>query len=318
MKILILDDFQQGIPSLPSFGRLAGHEVTVLDRPLEQVSDAAAILAHAEGLIPMRERSRIDETLLARMPALRCISQTGKAGKHIDLQACSRRGILVAEGAGTSYATAELAFLLMMSALRNLVQEIDGMKAGRFGISLGRTLKGRTLGIIGYGNVGRQLAKFASAFGMTVMVYGSEAAVGRADADGYRGVPDRELFFASCDAISVHLRLTPETRAYVREADLLRMKPGSVLINTARVEVVDPAGLLNALRQGRPAQAAVDVYAQEPPTAASDPLIAMKNVIATPHIGFLDVDSFDLMVGAAIDNLLAVAAGDVGAVLNRP
>ncbi|MEO8753649.1 MAG: D-2-hydroxyacid dehydrogenase family protein [Casimicrobiaceae bacterium] len=317
MNILVLDDYQRGISDLPSFGKLRDHQVTVLDRPLDQVANVDDLLASTEAVILLRERSRVDAALLARMPRLRYISQTGKVGKHVDVDACSKRGVLIAEGAGTAYAAAELAFLLTMSAMRNLVQEIDGMKAGRFGISLGRTLKGRTLGILGYGKVGVLMARFASAFGMTVVVHGSDASMARATVDGHGGIADRARFFATCDAVSIHLRLAPATRGSVREDDLMHMKPDAVLVNTARAEIVDQRGLENALRAGRPRVAAVDVYMQEPPSPVSDPIIALPNVIATPHIGYLDVDSFEIMMASAIDNLLAVVAGDRASVVGN-
>ncbi|MES2414950.1 MAG: D-2-hydroxyacid dehydrogenase family protein [Pseudomonadota bacterium] len=309
MNVLILDDYQHGILALPCMARLAGHQVTVFDRPIAEMPGAGAVLAAADAVIPMRERTRLDEAVLAQMPRLKHIAQTGKAGKHIDLQACKRRGITVSEGAGTAYAAAELAFLLVMAGLRNLVQEVAGLKDGHFGISFGRTLRGRTLGIVGYGKAGTLVARFASGFGMQVLVYGSEASMARATADGFTAVPDRTAFFTACDAVSLHLRLTPETRGFIGEADLQQMKKDSLLVNTARAEIINQPALLRALERNRPGLYAADVFMQEPPTLQSDPVIALKNVLATPHIGYLDVDSFDLMVGSSIDNLLAFDAG---------
>ncbi len=305
MNILILDDYQKGIPSLESFGLLAGHSVTVLDKPIDSSKAHSTALANAEALIPLRERTQIDNALLARMPLLRCISQTGKIGRHIDTTACEARGIALLNGAGTSYATAELAFLMMMAAMRNLVPEVDAMKAGKFGIALGRTLKGRRLGIVGYGNVGKQVAKFAAAFGMKISVLGREVSVKQANADGFTGTQDREQFFSSCDAVSVHLRLTPETEKQISDADLQCMKAGSVLVNTSRAEVIDQDALFKTTQRGRPQVLAVDVYMNEPPTAATDPVLTLPNVLATPHMGYLDVDSFDFMLRSAIENLLA-------------
>ncbi len=309
MNILILDDYQEGIPSLPSMEKLKGHQVTVFTRPISQEPQAAEVLAEAEGLVLLRERSRVDEALLARMPNLRHIAQTGKAGKHLDLEACRERGITVSEGVGTAYAAAELAFLLVMSALRRLPQEIAGLKAGKFGIRFGRTLQGRTLGIIGFGKAGSWLAKFACAFDMRIVVHGTEGSMQRAVAAGYSAEPDRVKFFSGCDAISVQLRLTAETRDYVQEKDLLLMKTDAVLVNTARAELVEQAGLARALAKGFPGQYAADVFMQEPPTTGSDPVLGMPQVIATPHIGYLDVDSFEIMMASALDNLLAFAAG---------
>lgn len=310
MNVLILDDYQEGIRELPSFGRLSAHAVTVFTQPVASMPEANAVLAETEVLVLIRERSSIDEKMLRRMPKLRHIAQTGKVGKHVDLEACRQRGVSISEGSGTAYAAAELAFLLMMSALRRQPQEIAGMKAGRFGTRLGRTLKGRRLGIIGYGKAGTLLARFASAFEMDIVVHGSEASMQRAVNAGYGAQPDRAAFFASCDVISVQLRLTPETRGHVTEADLMAMKPDAVLVNTARAELVEQAGLANALSRGRPGQYVADVFVAEPPSLQSDPVLALEQVTATPHIGYLDIDSFDLMLGSAIDNLLAFAQGE--------
>lgn len=309
VKVLVLDDIQQGVVSLPCMRLLDGHEVRVFTRPVAAQPDAAAAMAEAEILVLIRERTVVDDALLQRMPRLRHIAQTGKAGRHLDVAACHRRGVSVSQGSGTAYAAAELALLLVMASLRNLPQEIDAMKAGAFGVQLGRTLRGSTLGILGFGKAGALLGGFAAGFGMQVLVHGRQGSLDRARAAGHQPVEDRAGFFAQCDAVSIQLRLSPETRGFVGDADLQAMRSGAVLVNTARAELVDQDALLRALTSGPLALYATDVYMQEPPTLQSDPVLQTGRVMATPHIGYLDVGSFDLMMGSAFGNVVAFAQG---------
>ncbi len=307
MKIAILDDYQDCVRGLTCFARLAGHEVVVLDQTFSDPAELASHLPGVEALVLIRERTRITRALLERLPSLRAISQTGRAGPHIDTAACTARGVAVQSGSGSSNAPAELTWALVLAASRVLAHEAAALRAGRWQTTLGRTVRGRTLGILGYGNIGRLVAGFGKAFGMQVVSFGREATRARAQADGVPVLASQRELFAASDVLSVHLRLVPETRGIVSAGDLAAMKPDSLFVNTSRAELVAPGALLAALRAGRPGQAAVDVFESEPGGDAE--LIAHPRVLATPHLGYVERDSYELYFGTAFDNLLAFAAG---------
>ena len=307
MKIAILDDYQDCVRSLACFARLAGHEVIVLNQTFSDPAELAARLPGVEALVLIRERTRITRALLERLPALRAISQTGRAGPHIDTAACTAHGVVVLSGSGSPAAPAELTWALVLAASRVVAQEAAALRAGRWQTTLGRTVRGRTLGILGYGNIGRLVAGFGKAFGMQVVTYGREATRVRAQADGVPVLASQRDLFAASDVLSVHLRLVPETRGIVGPGDLDAMRPDSLFVNTSRAELVVPGALLAALRAGRPGQAAVDVFESEPGGDAE--LIAHPHVLATPHLGYVERDSYELYFGTAFDNLLAFAVG---------
>ena len=307
MKIAILDDYQDCVRSLACFARLAGHEVIVLNQTFSDPAELAARLPGVEALVLIRERTRITRALLERLPALRAISQTGRAGPHIDTAACTAHGVVVLSGSGSPAAPAELTWALVLAASRVVAQEAAALRAGRWQTTLGRTVRGRTLGILGYGNIGRLVAGFGKAFGMQVVTYGREATRVRAQADGVPVLASQRDLFAASDVLSVHLRLVPETRGIVGPGDLDAMRPDSLFVNTSRAELVVPGALLAALRAGRPGQAAVDVFESEPGGDAE--LIAHPHVLATPHLGYVERDSYELYFGTAFDNVLAFAAG---------
>ena len=307
MKIAILDDYQDCVRSLACFARLAGHEVIVLNQTFSDPAELAARLPGVEALVLIRERTRITRALLERLPALRAISQTGRAGPHIDSAACTAHGVVVLSGSGSPAAPAELTWALVLAASRVVAQEAAALRAGRWQTTLGRTVRGRTLGILGYGNIGRLVAGFGKAFGMQVVTYGREATRVRAQADGVPVLASQRDLFAASDVLSVHLRLVPETRGIVGPGDLDAMRPDSLFVNTSRAELVVPGALLAALRAGRPGQAAVDVFESEPGGDAE--LIAHPHVLATPHLGYVERDSYELYFGTAFDNLLAFAVG---------
>ncbi|HEX6160251.1 MAG TPA: D-2-hydroxyacid dehydrogenase family protein [Thermoanaerobaculia bacterium] len=292
MRVVIPDDYQDAVRGLDCFAKLAGHEVTVLRGPLD--------VFDAEALVLIRERSAITDELLAKLPALRLIAQTGRGTAHIDMEACRRRGVEVAVGTGSPYAPAELTFALMLAASRRICAEASSLRGGGWQTGLGRTLRGRTLGIWGYGKIGSLVAGFGRAFGMNVIAHGRSA-----PADGTAFEPDRARFLAAVDVLSLHLRLVEETRGIVRAADLARMKYDALLVNTARAELIEPGALAAALQAGRPGFAALDVFENEP--AVNDPLPALDNVLATPHLGYVEKDSYELYFGQAFDAVNAFA-----------
>lgn len=305
MKIVIPDDYQDAVRHLDCFAKIAAHDVTIYNDTAQDVDALAERFRDADALVLIRERTSIDGALLARLPRLKLIAQTGRGTAHIDTDACARRGIHVAVGTGSPIAPAELTWALVMSAMRFIPQEVARMRAGRWQGHLGRVLRGRTLGVWGYGKIGTLVAGYGRAFAMRVIVFGREGSLARAQADGY-AMTTREDLFATADVLSLHLRLTDETRGIVTREDLARMKPDALLVNTSRAELIEPDALVHALRTGRPGFAAVDVYESEP--LMSDPLLSMDNVVCTPHLGYVEHDSYELYFGQAFDAVNAFAA----------
>lgn len=309
MQIVIPDDYQDCVRHLDCFAKLAGHGVTIFNDTSADEDELARRFAGADALVLIRERTRITPALLDRLPRLKLISQTGKVSNHIDVADCTARGIAVAEGKGDPQPTAELAWALVLSAMRHLPQEIARLKAGQWQGTLGRQLRGRTLGIWSYGRIGKVVAGYGRAFGMRVWAWGRAGSLAQARADGFEAAPSRERFFADSDVLSLHVRLTAETRGLVTAADLARMKSDSLLVNTSRAELVEPGALEASLRAGRPGLAAVDVYEEEPVLGARHPLLSLANAVCTPHLGYVERDNYELYFGTAFDNVLAFAAG---------
>lgn len=316
MKIAILDDYQDCVRTLDCFSLLHEHEVKIFHHGARGVGQLAIRLAPFDALVLIRERTSLSRALLQRLPNLKLISQTGRVGKHIDLQAAFERGIAVAEGTGDPTAPAELTWALILAASRKLVHYADHLKAGVWQTAsltpqwnqLGRSLKGRTLGIWGYGKIGRIVAGYGKAFGMRVLVWGSAASRQQAADDGYGVAPSKEDLFAQSDVLSLHLRLSDTTRGIVRREDLARMKPDALLVNTSRAELVEPDALEAALQRGRPGWAALDVFESEP-LARESTLLRLPNLLATPHIGYVEKDSYEWYFRAAFENVLAFAQG---------
>lgn len=296
MRIVIPDDYQDAVRHLDCFGKLAAHEVTIYN---DTVDDPAARFADADALVLIRERTTITAGLLAKLPKLKLIAQTGRGTAHIDMQACESRGIVVKVGTGSPYAPAELTWALVLASARRIPREVDALRNGRWQTGLGRTVRGRTLGIYGYGKIGSLVAGFGRAFGMRVLAFGRKGSLERAAADGHDVASSKEQLFAASDVLSLHLRLTGETRGIVTAADLASMKPDALLVNTSRAELIEPDALVSALRNGRPGFAAVDVYESEP--TLTHPLLQMDNVVATPHLGYVERDSYELYFGQAFD-----------------
>lgn len=312
MKIAILDDYQDAVRKLECFRLLDGHEVTVYtDTPSRDA--LVERLREQDAVVLIRERTRIDAELLRQLPTLKLISQTGKISNHLKLEDCTAHGVAVAEGVGSPVAPAELCWALIMAASRHLVPYCERLKAGRWQDSgprgLGRTLNGLTLGIWGYGRIGQRIAGYARAFNMKVLVWGSEASRQKAQEDGYSAAPDRDTFFEQSDVLSLHLRLSERTRHLVTPEDLARMKSDALFVNTSRSELVQPEALLAALQAGRPGCAALDVFDEEPACAQNTALLSMDNVLCSPHLGYVERNSYELYFRVAFENVNAFGAG---------
>ncbi|MEQ6916309.1 D-2-hydroxyacid dehydrogenase family protein [Halomonas aquatica] len=307
MKIVILDDYQDAVRHLDAFDRLASHDVALHHDTVTDLDTLAERLADAEALVLIRERTPITAELLDRLPALKVISQTGGGVAHVDLEACRRRGITVMAGTGSPHAAAELTWGLVLAAMRHLPEEMANLRAGRWQCTLGTGLRGRTLGIFGYGKIGALMARYAQAFEMKVLVWGREGSRKRAAEAGLDFADSQEALFEHSDVLSLHLRLNDETRGIVTADHLARMKPSAVLVNTARAPLIATGALEAALRAGRPGQAALDVFDEEP--VVTHPLLELPNLLATPHLGYVEKDSYELYFGDAFANLMAFAAG---------
>jgi D-3-phosphoglycerate dehydrogenase len=311
LKVSILDDYHDTLRTLACFAKLAGHEVKIWTDHLQDTDALAARLQDTEALVLIRERTQIRAPLLEKLPRLRLISQRS-VYPHIDIEACTRLGVLVCSDlhSGTpSYATAELTWGLVLAAMRQIPQQMASLKAGTWQTGVGRTVRGKTLGIYGYGRIGRVVADYGKAFGMTVRVWGRDAALERARADGHEPAASKEAFFAECDVISLHMRLVDATRGIVTAADLARMKPAALIVNTSRVGLIAPGALVAALKAGRPGMAAVDVFEEEPVRDTRHPLLALDNVVCTPHIGYVSREEYELQFADIFDQILAYAAG---------
>jgi D-3-phosphoglycerate dehydrogenase len=311
VKISILDDYFDTLRTLDCFGKLARHDVTVWNDHVQDVDALAERLRDAEALVLIRERTQIRGPLLERLPKLKLISQRS-VYPHIDIDACTRLRIIVSSSqhADTpSYAAAELTWGLVLAAMRQIPQQMAALKAGHWQIGVGNTLRGKTLGIYGYGRIGAVVAGYGKAFGMKVLVWAREPALAQARADGYEVAAGKAVFFEQCDVLSLHMRLVEATRGIVTAGDLARMKPTALLVNTSRALLIEPDALVNALRKGRPGRAAVDVFEKEPLRDTRDPLLTMNNVVATPHIGYVTRDEYELQFTDIFDQILAYAAG---------
>jgi D-3-phosphoglycerate dehydrogenase / 2-oxoglutarate reductase len=311
MKISILDDYHDTLRTLPCFRKLDGHEVEIWNDHVQDVGTLAERLKQTEALVLIRERTQIRAPLIERLDRLRLISQRS-VYPHIDIGACTRRGVLVCSNmhAGTpSYATVELTWGLVIAAMRQIPQQMAALKAGKWQTGIGTGLRGKTMGIYGYGRIGAAVAGCATAFGMKVLVWAREASRARAQADGFAVARSKEAFFDECDVISLHMRLVEATRGIVTAEDLARMKPTALLVNTSRAPLIERGALVSALQRGRPGMAAVDVYEEEPVLDANHPLLRMDNVVCTPHIGYVSRDEYEIQFTDIFDQIVAYAAG---------
>jgi D-3-phosphoglycerate dehydrogenase / 2-oxoglutarate reductase len=311
MKISILDDYHDTLRTLACFGKLAGHDVTIWNDHLQDVDALAARLKDTEALVLIRERTQIRAPLIERLGRLRLISQRS-VYPHIDVDACTRHGVIVSSSqhAGTpSYAAAELTWGLVLAAMRQIPQQMNALKSGHWQIGVGNTLRGKVLGIFGYGRIGAVVAGYGKAFGMNVQVWAREASLARARADGYPTAASKEDCFAQSDVVSLHMRLVEATRGIVTTGDLARMKPTALIVNTSRAPLIEAGALVCALKAGRPGMAAVDVYETEPLLDTRDPLLLLDNVVCTPHIGYVTRDEYEIQFADIFDQIVAYASG---------
>jgi len=311
MNISILDDYHDTLRSLPCFSVLAGHDVTIWNDHVQDVDTLAHRLRHTEALVLIRERTRIDAPLLERLPQLRLISQRS-VYPHIDIAACTRLGVIVSSSqhADTpSYAAAELTFALILAAMRRIPQQMNALRAGEWQTGVGNTIRGKTLGIYGYGRIGSVVAGYGKAFGLDVQVWARDASRARARDDGYSVASSKAAFFETSDIVSLHMRLVDATRGVVTFDDLARMKPTALLVNTSRAQLIAAGALVAALRNGRPGMAAVDVYEEEPLRDPAHPLLRMENVVCTPHIGYVTREEYEIQFRDIFDQIVAYARG---------
>ena len=327
MNIIILDDYQDAVRKLPCAARLEPYNAKVFTNTVKGIGQLSVRLRDADVLVLIRERTQFPRPLLEKLPRLKMIAQTGRVGPHIDIDACTRLGIAVAEGTGSPVAPAELTWALIMAAMRRLPQYVGNLKHGAWqqaglkaasmpaNFGLGTVLKGRTLGIWGYGRIGSLVAGYGRAFGMEVVVWASEASRLRAAADGYTVVRSREELFESSDVLSLHLRLVPATQGLVTLDDLTRMKPTALFVNTSRAELLTENALVSALNRGRPGMAAVDVFESEP-ILQGHPLLRLENAVCTPHIGYVEQDSYQQYFGSAFEHVVNFIEGQPSGLVN--
>ena len=327
MNIIILDDYQDAVRKLQCASKLEQLNAKVFTNTVKGIGQLSVRLRDAEVLVLIRERTHFPRQLLEKLPKLKLIAQTGRVGNHIDVEACTRLGIAVAEGVGSAVAPAELTWALIMASMRRLPQYIGNLKHGAWqqsglkaqsmppNFGLGLVLRGKTLGIWGYGKIGKLLAGYGRAFGMQVQVWGSESSRLAAQRDGCLVAESREAFFGSSDVLSLHLRLSDATRGLVTPEDLARMKPTALFVNTSRAELVADGALVSALNRGRPGMAAIDVFESEP-ILQGHPLLRLENAVCTPHIGYVEQDSYELYFDAAFDNVLNFIRNEPSNIVN--
>ncbi|MEN9328940.1 MAG: hypothetical protein RLZZ484_128 [Pseudomonadota bacterium] len=327
MNIVILDDYQDAVRKLNCASKLEAYPAKVFTNTIKGTGQLAVRLKDVEILVLIRERTHITRSLIEKLPRLRMISQTGKVGSHIDMAACTERGIAVAEGTGSPVAPAELTWALIMAAMRRVPQYVSHLKHGAWqqsglksasmpaNFGLGNVLRGKTLGIWGYGKIGQLIAGYGKAFGMRVLLWGSEASRQRATNDGLNVAESRESFFEQSDVLSLHLRLSDDTRGIVTSQDLNRMKPTALLVNTSRAELIEPDALIAGLNRGRPGMAAIDVFESEP-ILQGHALLRLENCVCTPHIGYVEQDSYELYFGTAFDNVVNYIKGTPTNIVN--
>ena len=317
MKIAVIDDYQNAFRTLRCYPKLKGHEVVVYNDTEKDPARLAERLKDAEVVVLTQQRSSFPRAVLERLPKLKLIGQTGRAATHIDIEACTEKGIIVsAGGSGNSNATAELTWGLILSALRSLPYEVRRLKEGQWQSTLGIGINGKTLGIYAYGKIGSIVAGVGKAFGARVICWGREGSTGRAKAAGFEVAKSREEFFAEADILSLHLPLNKDTRGIVKRDDLARMKPTALIVNASRAGLIAKDALADALRSGRPGMAAVDVYEEEPVIGANHPLLKMDNVTCTPHLGYVTQESYEDYYGVVVEDILAYAAGKPSHILN--
>jgi D-3-phosphoglycerate dehydrogenase len=327
MNIVILDDYQDAVRKLECAAKLEQYQAKVYTNTVKGIGQLSVRLKDADVIILIRERTHINRQLIEKLPKLKLISQTGRVGLHLDVQACTERGIAVAEGTGSGVAPAELTWALILAAMRRLPQYIGNLKHGAWqqsglkassmppNFGIGCELNGKVLGILGYGKIGKLVAGYGRAFGMQVVIWGSDDSIKRASDDGHACAPSRESFFENSDILSIHLRLSDTTKNSIDQTDLGRMKPTSLLVNTSRAEIIETNTLISALNRGRPGMAAIDVFENEP-ILQGHALLRLENCICTPHIGYVEQNNYEKIFGAAFDNVTNFIKGTPTNIVN--
>ncbi|MDP1688276.1 D-2-hydroxyacid dehydrogenase family protein [Hydrogenophaga sp.] len=327
MNIVILDDYQDAVRKLKCAEKLESFPAKVFTNTVKGVGQLSIRLRDADVLVLIRERTQISRQLIEKLPRLKLIVQTGRVGGHLDVAACTERGIAVAEGVGSPVSTAELAWALILASMRRIPQYVSNLKHGAWqqaglkssamptNFGVGMVLHGKTLGVWSYGRIGQLVAGYGRAFGMRVLVWGSDTSRARAVADGFEAAESREAFFESADVLSLHLRLSDTSAGCVTLEDLGRMKPTSLLVNTSRAELIEPEALLASLNRGRPGMAAVDVFESEP-ILQGHALLRLENCICTPHIGYVEQDSYEQYFSSAFDNVVNFIKGTPTNIVN--
>ena len=327
MNIVILDDYQDAVRKLACAARLDAYPAKVYTNTVKGIGQLSVRLKDADVIVLIRERTHMSRQLIEKLPKLKMIAQTGRVGTHVDVSACTERGVVVSEGIGSPTAPAELAWALIMAAMRRIPHYVAHLKHGAWqqaglksasmpvNFGLGSVLKGKTLGLWSYGKIGQIMAGYGRAFGMRVVVWGREASLERAKADGFEVAASKAEFFQQSDVLSLHLRLNAETQGIVTLEDLSRMKPSALFVNTSRAELLEPDALIAALNRGRPGLAAVDVFESEP-ILQGHALLRLENCICTPHIGYVEQDSYEMYFGAAFDNVINFIKGTPTNIVN--
>lgn len=327
MNIVILDDYQDAVRKLHCASRLDALNAKVYTNNVKGLGQLSVRLRDADIIVLIRDRTAITRQLIEKLPRLKLIAQTGRVGSHVDVQACTDNGIAIAEGVSSPVAPAELTWALIMASMRRLPQYIANLKHGAWqqsgfkaasmppNFALGNVLRGKTLGIWGYGRVGKIVAGYGRAFGMNVRIWGRDASRAEALADGYQAANTREEFFSQCDVLSLHLRLNDATEHMIGLNDLSLMKPTALLVNTSRAELIEADALVAALQRGRPGMAAIDVFESEP-ILQGHALLRMENCICTPHLGYVEQDSYELYFGAAFENVVNFIQGTPTQIVN--
>lgn len=316
MTIAIPDDYQKIIQNLAAFSLLQGHKVLIFHEYETNENVLAKWFKPADVIVLTRTRTKITTTLLAQLPKLKLISQTGKNAGHIDIAACTKYGIAVAEGRGNPIATAELTWALIMNGLRKLPQAIEGMKVGNWQINIGSRVYGKTIGIWSYGKIGKRVAHYAKAFGAKILIWGRETSCQQAKLDGFEVANSKEHFLKVVDIFSLHIRLKETTKGIIKKEDLLLMKPTALFVNTSRAALIEKGALLAALKIGQPGFAALDVYNEEPIFDTKHPFLNMPNVICTPHLGYVEKESYELYFSIAFQNILDFFNGNLESIAN--
>ena len=307
MKIAILDDWFDTLRGLPCFAKLEGFDVTIFRDHVMDTEALAKRLEPFDVIVLFRDRTQITNTLIARLPNLKLISQKG-AYPHVDIASCTRHDVLLCSATrhnGPSHAAAELTWALILCAMRKIPQQMNHMRLGKWQLGVGKTLFGRTLGLYGYGRIAKSVETYANAFGVKVLWWGSRSGREKALKDGKRVARSREAFFSSTDIVSIHVRLTPNTRGIIKASDFALMSRDAVFVNTSRAGLIEQGAMLAGLNAGRPGMAALDVFDIEPIHDNEDPLLCHENIICTPHIGFVTKEEFEQQFSQIFDQIIA-------------